>query len=49
MNINVRLSRSPQAPTLDLLARGLDAQVRASVHFYNDDAEVERFVRAMAG
>lgn len=49
MNMNVHVSRSPRAPTLDLAARGLDAVVRASVHYYNDEAEVERFVRAVAG
>jgi cysteine desulfurase/selenocysteine lyase len=49
MNMNVHVSRSPRAPALDLAARGLDAVVRASVHYYNDEAEVERFVRAVAG
>jgi selenocysteine lyase/cysteine desulfurase len=49
MNINVHVSRSPRAPALDLPSRGLEALVRASVNYYNDEAEVERFVKAVAG
>ncbi len=48
-SINVHVSRSSRAPALDLPARGLDALVRANVHYYNDESEVERFIRAVAG
>jgi selenocysteine lyase/cysteine desulfurase len=49
MNINIHGSRSPRAPALDLPVRGLGALVRASVPYYDDESETERFIRAVAG
>lgn len=44
MNTSVTTRSSTR---LDMEARGLDAMVRASVHYYNTEDEVDRFVRAV--
>lgn len=44
--INVSVSILPYAQ-LDLGQRGLTALVRASVHYFNTDDEIERFVAAV--
>jgi selenocysteine lyase/cysteine desulfurase len=46
MNINAHEARLSR---LDLPAGGVEALVRASLHYYNDESEVERFVGAVAG
>ena len=49
--INVRVSH-PDSTLLDATKRGLPPVVRAAVHDYNDDSEIDRFIaalRAIAG
>jgi cysteine desulfurase/selenocysteine lyase len=45
--INVSLSEA-SGTLLDMRERGVSAMIRASVHYYNSEAELERFVAALA-
>lgn len=45
--INVSVAPRDYTP-VDMAERGLDALVRASVHYYNDEMEVDRFCAALA-
>jgi cysteine desulfurase / selenocysteine lyase len=45
-NINVTVA-TKEATRLDMAPRGLDEIVRASVHYYNTDEEVEKFVEIL--
>ncbi|MGE0005189.1 MAG: aminotransferase class V-fold PLP-dependent enzyme [Parvibaculaceae bacterium] len=44
--INVTVS-TRESTLIDMTARGLDRMVRASVHYYNDEDEIDRFVAAL--
>ena len=45
-HINVSVTRR-ESTLLDMDARGLETMVRASVHYFNNEEEVERFCRAV--
>ncbi len=47
LRMNVSVSR-PSSTLLDFAARGIPEVVRASVHYYNTEVEVDRFVAAVA-
>jgi cysteine desulfurase/selenocysteine lyase len=45
--VNVSLSEA-SGTLLDMRERGLSAMIRASVHYYNSEAELERFIAILA-
>lgn len=47
-HINVSVSRIGST-RIDYERRGLSEVVRASVHYYNTEAELQRFLTAVAG
>jgi cysteine desulfurase/selenocysteine lyase len=45
--INVTVSET-SGTLLDMRERGLTAMIRASAHYYNSEAELERFIATLA-
>ncbi|HVB60702.1 MAG TPA: aminotransferase class V-fold PLP-dependent enzyme, partial [Ktedonobacteraceae bacterium] len=46
----INVTVTPRAATLlDMDARGLESAVRASVHYYNSEEEIERFCQTVEG
>jgi selenocysteine lyase/cysteine desulfurase len=47
VGVNVSIVSAPSA-RLDLESRGIDEMIRASVHYFNTDDEIERLVATVS-